>query len=107
MNRVAAATVIKGNGKCEVFMNGVVMKEMKRLNEQHDAEMRSKNFELDTVRRSRDMLRADNLKTRVEKRSRWQCIKESICEKVLVVWACIFLAALKLKLIEEVKEDEK
>lgn len=109
MNRIATTTIIRGNGRCEAYMNGVVMQEMKRLNERHAAEMRSKDIEIELKRNANHRLlceKVDSYKKEMYKRSKWQCVKEYICEKVLVVWACMFLIALKLKMIEEVEEDE-
>lgn len=107
MNRVATATIIRGNGECQAYINGVVMKEMKRLNERHAAEMRSKQFELDSVRKHRNRLLASKLDGGYDNRSKWQRFKDRVREKVCVAWAVVFAMALEFGFIEKVEEDHE
>ena len=57
MKRVATATVIRGNGDCQVYINGVVSAEMKR----QQAMMRTERERARMVEVSRDKLLSRSL----------------------------------------------
>lgn len=57
MNRIATATVIRGNGECQAYINGVVSAEMKRQQEK----MRAERERARMVEVSRDKLLQRNL----------------------------------------------
>lgn len=60
MNRISTMTVIRGNGVCQAYWNGVVNEEMRKMNERHALEVRTKDAELDAARGHRnDLLRAN------------------------------------------------
>ena len=63
MNRIAAMTVIRGDGACQAYWQGVVMEEMKKLTERHELEMKTKDAELDAARSHRNDLLRDQLTT--------------------------------------------
>lgn len=61
MNRIAAMTIIRGNGECQAYWNGVVMEEMRKMNERHALEVKTKDAELDAARSHRNALLRDQL----------------------------------------------
>lgn len=86
MNRIAAVTVIRGAGACEVYMNGIVQEEIEKMKERHNKEMRAKEAELeatknrlnDTLSDRLGVIRAGNAK-RVSTLAR-------IREKIEILW---------------------
>lgn len=93
---IASATVIRGQGECEAYMNGVVMKEMKRLNAIHAAEM-------GTVKNHRNRLLAERLEKLkpVQKVSLWERLKDFVA----TAWAQFFGLMLALDFIEIVEDE--
>lgn len=61
MNIVATTTVIRGNGACEAFMNGIVNEEIEKMNERHQKELCAMESELGAVKTHRNKLLASNL----------------------------------------------
>ena len=96
MNMIASATVIRGKGECEAYMNGVVMKEMKRLNETHAAEMA-------VVKNHRNRLLSDRMKALkpVQKVS----IRERVKDFIETAWAQFFGLMLALDFIEIIEDE--
>lgn len=97
MNMIASTTIIRGKGQCEAYMNNVVMKEMKRQNDRHAAEMA-------VMTKSRNGLLADRLEAYKpeQKESLWHRIKE----KLEIAWCVFFGMLLELHLIEEVEDEQ-
>ena len=95
MNMIASATVIRGKGECEAYMNGVVMKEMKRLNERHASEMA-------VIKGQRNRLLSEQVKAmNPVRRASWGKLMK---EWIATAWAQFFGLMLELRLIEEIKE---
>lgn len=95
MNMIASATVIRGKGQCEAYMNGIVMSEMKRQNERHAAEMA-------VVTAHRNRLLTDRIEAMkpVQRESWFHKVKEC----VETAWCVFFALLLELHLIEEVED---
>ena len=92
MNMIASATVIRGKGKCEAFINGIAMKEMKQQNERHAAEMA-------VVTHSRNRLLADRIEAlKPARRESWA---HRAKERIVTAWAVLFALLLELKLVEK------
>lgn len=106
MNRIAVATVIRGSGECQAYINGVVMQEMKRLNERHAAEMKASTEKLECVRRSRDRMREAKLREMRNGQSRKPRIGERIRKALVTAYAVGFALLLEWHFIEEIRENE-
>lgn len=97
MNMIANATIIRGNGECEAYMNGVVNKEMKRLNAMHAAEMA-------TVRQHRNRLLSDRMKAlQPAKKVR---MRDRLKDRIATAWAKLFGLLLHLDIIGVVEEEK-
>lgn len=94
MNMIASATVIRGQGECEAYMNGVVMKEMKRLNAIHAAEM-------GTVKNHRNRLLAERLEKLAQKEKWWVRLKD----RLETAWAVFIALLLELGFIAIVEDE--
>ena len=96
MNRIAAATVIRGKGECQAYINGVVMKEMKRLNDLHAIEM-------EAVKQHRNRLLSDRMEALnpVQKEKWWIRLKD----RIATAWAVFFALLLEFDFIEIIEED--
>ena len=90
MNRIATMTVIRGNGACEAFMNGVVREEMLKMNARHDIEIKKTNAALTAATEHRNKLLADRAAAlnnyNVRPRSIFGRIKDSIVTGWCIVW---------------------
>lgn len=66
MNRIATMSVIRGQGECEAIINGVVQKEIQRLQEinkrQLDDERQLLRMEINYLRSESDTIRASRNK---------------------------------------------
>ena len=97
MNMIASATIIRGKGECQAYMNGIVMEEMRKQNERHAAEMA-------VVTASRNRLLADRMNSmKPVKRESWL---HRVKEKIEIAWCVFFGMLLELHLIEEVEDFE-
>lgn len=106
MKRVAAMTVIRGEGECVALMNNVVMEEMARMNAKHKNEMAVVTAERDGARISRDALRdkdrAELLAKLEEKPSLWVRFVNAI----ETAWCVFFAILLEWGFIERVETHE-
>lgn len=96
MNMIASATVIRGKGKCEAYMNNIVMKEMQRQNDRHAAEMA-------VVTAHRNRLLADRTEAlKPVQRETWA---HKIKNAIETAWCVFFGMLIELHLIEEVEDE--
>lgn len=91
MNRIAGLTVVRGNGGCEAYWNGIVNEEMKKLNEQHALELRAKDAELEATRGARNRLLRDNLTAYRVLNARPISAFRRLRERLVTFW-CVFWA---------------
>ena len=89
MDRVAAMTVIRGEGGCRATYDKMVSEEMQRLNARYAA----KEAELCTVRRSRDRLLGERAIPAVRQENR-------IISAIETAWLWIWAIGLKLGMWE-------
>ena len=107
MGILGTATVIRGKGACELFVNGIRDEEVRRINELHTKEMeivmnelkktkdRVRMMPIDSYKRSRFASKMIDLRLgNVGRPSPFQKFKET----VVFVWACIWVAGCKLGL---------
>lgn len=89
MNRIATATVIRGKGECQVYINGIVSAEMKRQQEMMKAERERTR----TIESSRDKLlqrNLDDINRRMHKRkSPLRLVWELIVDTWSFGWALL------------------
>lgn len=90
MNRIATTTIIRGNGACEIYMNGIVKEEIRKINEQHAMEMRTKDAELQAARAHRNKLLADNLEAARARNCHRKTVFSRIRKLCLVAWAIVW-----------------
>ena len=106
MKMVATTTVIRGNGGCEAYMNGVVRKEILKMSERYKKEMARKDAELSAVKRHRDLLLGDKLKSveyAVEKKN---TVFSKIREWIVKDWCMFWALCSVLGLWEYVGDEE-
>lgn len=91
MKMIAAATVIRGQGECEAFMNNIVNAEMHRLNEQHRRETEAIREEMSAAKEHRDELlnqRLSQVRAKTARRNgRMHRIREAISMAWAMFWA--------------------
>lgn len=107
MNRIATLTVIRGNGECVAYMNGIVKEEMKKLNERHAREMARKNAELDASRGHRNRLLRDNLRDYRVLNARPVSACKRLLEGLETFWCQCWGVAYEIGLLECKNHDEK
>lgn len=108
MNRIATATVIRGNGECVAFINGVVSEEMKR----QQAQMRAERERARMVEESRDDLRNDRrIAFRLYMAKRHRSPFARLCDRLADLYALVMgtliVWGLQLGLLEEVRDGEQ
>lgn len=104
MNRIAVATVIRGTGECQAYVNGVASAEIQR---QQDA-MRAETERARTVEASRDRLLASRLAEigkAMENKPSLMCRFWSRAEGVWAMFFAVVLCwSMALHLVEVVEE---
>lgn len=106
MNRIAAVTVIRGEGECQAYINGVASAEIRRQQER----MRAETERARTVEASRDRLLSRRLAEIIRELDARPGLLRRIWRGAVNAWA-LFWATLicwseALGLIEEVEDDE-
>lgn len=99
MNRIAAMTVIRGEGCCEAYWHGIVNEEMKKLNERHALEMTKKNSELEATRGHRNRLLQDNLTAYRVLNARPTSAFRRFTERVTLLWCQFWGLCLEFGLV--------
>ena len=107
MNRIAAMTVIRGNGKCEAYWNGIVMEEMKKLNERHALEMTKKNSELEAARGHRNRLLRDNLAAYRVLNARPVSAFRRLTERLTLIWCQLYGLCLEFGLVGRANDQRR
>lgn len=98
MKMLATTTVIRGNGACEAYMNGIMNEEIKKMNELHRQEMEAVINELQSkTNRENDLLAEKLPKIRAYTAKRSGRIYD-IRDKLEVAWAFVWYMGLKFKL---------
>lgn len=86
MNRIAACTVIRGEGECRAYMNGVVQEEIRR----QQAQMRARNERASMVESSRNRMlaaRMDEINRRARRRPNpLRRMADGIANAWAVIW---------------------
>ena len=76
MKMIASTTVIRGNGACKVFMDGIMNEEVEKMKEQHEREIMALTNELNATKNKETQLLTDRL--------------PMIRDKIEVAWAFLW-----------------
>ena len=98
MKMIATTTVIRGNGACKVFVDGIMNEEIEKMNERHKKEMEAVCNELEATKSHLNRsLKRDlaPIRAMVARRSG---LLYKIREKIEFVWGCIWYYGLRFKL---------
>lgn len=106
MQRIAAASVIRGAGSCEVYMKYLVGEEMKRLNAISDKENAQLRQRMAVVTGSRNKLLGDKLK-RLNTTPRRKPVHKRVLDKIVKAYSVFFALCLELGFIEYVGNGNK
>lgn len=107
MVRIAAATVIRGEGACQAYIDGVVNEEVKRLNERHRIETAAVREELSAVRGHRNELltaRLTQIKASTARRRGWW---RRLRDRLADAWAMFCAITLETGLWEWDDDDDQ
>ena len=106
MNRIAAVTVIRGQGECQAYINGVASAEIRRQQDR----MRAETERARTVEASRDRLLTCRLTEIAEKLDARPGLLHRLHQRAVDAWALLWGTFIcwseALGLIEEVDDDE-
>lgn len=97
MNMIASATVIRGKGGCEAYMNGILNQEMKRLNDQHAAEVQM-------LTQQRNRLLADRMQAM--KPVQREGLLKRLKNRLETAWAIFFALLLHWGVIVPIGDEE-
>ena len=103
MKRVAAMTVIRGEGECVALMNNVVMEEMARMNKKLSA----MNAELTTVKSKRNEKNARELNDIRARLNAKPSLWARFVEKIEIAWCVLFATLVELGTIKHVGDGKK
>lgn len=90
MKRLATTTVIRGNGACEVYMDGLLNEEIKKLNERHEKELSEKEVKLQVTKNQRDDLRYKDLIALRAMVAKPMSIAARLRERLVIIWCQIW-----------------
>lgn len=93
---IATATIIRGKGECQAYINGVVHKEMQKL-----------NAELEAAKGHRDDLLAANLEAYQEVEERPTGAFRRLRERLVTLWAQFWALGIVLGFWESIEDDER
>ena len=102
MNRVATTTVIRGNGGCEVYINGIVKEEVKKLNERY----KIKEAELMAAKDHCNRLLSHNLNTLEVYNVKKKSIFTRIVEGIGIIWCKIWGFGVVIGLWDYIGDEE-
>lgn len=105
MNRIAAMTVIRGDGECQTLMNGVIQKDIERLNVEHNKELEDLKFRLETVTKNRDRLQANVINDINEMVEEHVKVIDKIRDGIEYAW-CMMWGMILSYFIEEIFDEE-
>ena len=92
MKRIATATVIRGNGACEAYINDIVNKEIMKMNEQHEMELSRRESEMEAIRNHRDKLLADKMVSLTKhKKSKFKRFWKRVKDSLELAWCRIWI----------------
>lgn len=96
MNRIAAATVIRGSGECRVYLDGIVQQEIQRQQERQRAAFRAELERAGQIEKSRNRLLAQRLAAErreqmhrpgpLKRTARWIVNAYALAMATAVVW---------------------
>lgn len=90
MKMIASTTVIRGNGACKVFVDGIMNEEVEKMKEQHEREIRALTNELNATKETEKRLYAEKLPSVQEYTNKRYGLLSDIRDKLEVAWAFIW-----------------
>lgn len=98
MKMIATTTVIRGNGACKVFMNGIVNDEIEKVNERYERKIMALSNELEATKNKETQLLTEKL-LMIRPYTAKRCgVLSDIREKIEVAWAFVWYMGKKFKL---------
>lgn len=94
MRQIANMTVIRGNGGCEAYMNGIVQEEIRRQQAQMQAERKADEVYTRMVKGDRDQLRAERSADLTRTLTRRPNLLQRLCAPVVNAWAMFWALVL-------------
>ena len=107
MNRIAAVSVIKGSGACDVYMNYVVGKEMKRLQAIERKENEGLRQRMALVTNSRDKLLNEKLERLISEDNYRRPFYKRLWDKAVQAYCVFFAMCMELGFIEYVGNEKR
>lgn len=90
MKMIASTTVIRGNGACKVFMDGIMNEEVEKMKEQHEREIMALTNELAATKKTEKRLYAEKLPSVQEYTNKRYGLLSDIRDKIEVAWAFLW-----------------
>ena len=90
MKMLASATIIRGNGACEMFMNGLKDEEIEKMKEQYENELSAVKAELESTKNKRNELLTNRLPTMKAVLAKPTSIIERFRERIVITWCQIY-----------------
>lgn len=106
MKRVAALTVIRGEGNCEAIMQGIVNEEMKKMNERHAKELSALRAELEATKNKEKQLLGDRMAVIKASNAKPVQLSKRIIEAVETAWCVLWAIVHEWKLWEWIDEED-
>lgn len=114
MKPIAAATVIRSEGPCNVLINGIVSEEIQKLNRQmdvmkkiNDRRVEALSNELDSTKQKCNEFRADRFAMTKERLAKRNTLRYRIRDRIETIWAHIWCYGLKWGLWAYYVDDEE
>lgn len=98
MKMLATATVIRGNGACEAYMNGIMNEEIKKMTERYERKIEALSNELNATKNTEKRLFAEKLPMVHACTAKCCSPFSDIREKLEVAWAFVWYMGEKAKL---------
>lgn len=90
MNRLATVTVIRGNGACEAYVNGVIQEEIVKMKERHERELVTMESELAAAKSHRNDLLGEKLAVVRAANAKSISWFERVKERIIITWCQIW-----------------
>lgn len=87
---LATTTVIRGNGACKVFMDGIMNEEVEKMTERYEKELSAKEAELQATKNHRNDLLYRTLAEVRAMLAKPVSIIERIRERLVIIWCQIW-----------------
>lgn len=104
MKRIATTTIIRGNGACEAYMNGIVNEEIEKMKDCYEEKLSVLEAKLQSKEDHLDNLLTDRLIERRAMFAKPTSIIKRIRERIVITWCQIWGLCFEFKLITDNEE---